>query len=149
MQLVTCNLQSVTLTTSYTYIVVRTVCITDKFVTAVRQNQRLYKNKIYVDIILIGISLFIVSSSLIHQYIMDKLSAEEISEFREIFNLVDKDGGGEITKAELGELLDTLGDFYNNNGDRMDDDDDDDDDDGCYDDDDNDTVLVMIMILYC
>ena len=56
---------------------------------------------------------------------MDKLSAEEISEFREIFNLVDKDGGGEITKAELGELLDTLGDFYNNNGDRMDDDDDD------------------------
>ena len=53
---------------------------------------------------------------------MDKLSAEEISEFREIFNLVDKDGGGEITKAELGELLDTLGDFYNSNSDRMDDD---------------------------
>jgi len=82
---------------------------------------------------------------------MDKLSAEEISEFREIFNLVDKDGGGEITKAELGELLDTLGDFYNYNGDRMDDDDDDgggyddddDDDGGGYDDDD-----MMIMILY-
>jgi len=42
---------------------------------------------------------------------MDKLSAEEISEFREIFNLVDKDGGGEITKADLGELLDTLGEW--------------------------------------
>ena len=71
---------------------------------------------------------------------MDKLSPEEISEFREIFNLVDKDGGGEITKAELGELLDTLGDFYYNNGDRMDGDDNgggDDDDD--IDDDDNDT----------
>lgn len=56
---------------------------------------------------------------------MDKLSAEEISEFREIFNLVDKDGGGEITKAELGELLDTLGNyFYMHNGDRINDDDD-------------------------
>lgn len=50
---------------------------------------------------------------------MDKLSAEEISEFREIFNLVDKDGGGEITKAELGELLDTLGRWHGD--DQMDD----------------------------
>lgn len=40
---------------------------------------------------------------------MDKLSAEEISEFREIFNLVDKDGGGSITKVELADLMDTLG----------------------------------------
>jgi calmodulin len=40
---------------------------------------------------------------------MDKLSPEEIAEFREIFNLVDKDGGGSITKVELGELMDTLG----------------------------------------
>ena len=40
---------------------------------------------------------------------MDQLSEEEIAEFREIFNLVDKDGGGSITKEELGELLDTLG----------------------------------------
>lgn len=40
---------------------------------------------------------------------MDRLSAEEIAEFREIFNLVDKDGGGTINKAELGELMDTLG----------------------------------------
>lgn len=37
------------------------------------------------------------------------LTPEEISEFREIFNLVDKDGGGTITKDELGELMDTLG----------------------------------------
>jgi calmodulin len=40
---------------------------------------------------------------------MDQLSEEEINEFREIFNLVDKDGGGSISKAELSDLLDTLG----------------------------------------
>jgi len=40
---------------------------------------------------------------------MDQLSEEEINEFREIFNLVDKDGGGSISKVELAELLDTLG----------------------------------------
>lgn len=40
---------------------------------------------------------------------MDRLSAEEISEFREIFNLVDRDGGGSITKVELQELMETLG----------------------------------------
>lgn len=32
---------------------------------------------------------------------MDKLTVEEIAEFREIFNLVDKDGGGSITKVPL------------------------------------------------
>jgi len=37
------------------------------------------------------------------------LPAEELAEFQEIFNLVDKDGGGSITKEELGELMDTLG----------------------------------------
>ena len=40
---------------------------------------------------------------------MDRLSPEEISEFREIFSLVDKDGGGTISKVELGELMETLG----------------------------------------
>ena len=40
---------------------------------------------------------------------MDQLSPEEIAEFRAIFNLVDKDGGGSITKVELAELMDTLG----------------------------------------
>ena len=40
---------------------------------------------------------------------MELLTEEEISEFREIFNLVDKDGGGSITGEELGELMDTLG----------------------------------------
>ncbi len=40
---------------------------------------------------------------------MDKLTPEEIAEFREIFNLVDKDGGGSITKVELADLMDTLG----------------------------------------
>mmetsp|Transcript_10595 Transcript_10595/g.18696 ORF Transcript_10595/g.18696 Transcript_10595/m.18696 type:complete len:152 (-) Transcript_10595:80-535(-) len=37
------------------------------------------------------------------------LSEEELAEFKEIFNLVDRDGGGTITKEELGELMDTLG----------------------------------------
>mmetsp|Transcript_11797 Transcript_11797/g.15404 ORF Transcript_11797/g.15404 Transcript_11797/m.15404 type:complete len:159 (+) Transcript_11797:195-671(+) len=37
------------------------------------------------------------------------LSEEELQEFREIFNLVDRDGGGSITKEELGDLMDTLG----------------------------------------
>lgn len=40
---------------------------------------------------------------------MDRLSPEEIGEFREIFSLVDKDGGGSISKVELAELMDTLG----------------------------------------
>ena len=39
----------------------------------------------------------------------DKLTPAELAEFREIFNLVDKDGGGTISKTELGELMDTLG----------------------------------------
>ena len=37
------------------------------------------------------------------------LTDSELAEFREIFNLVDRDGGGTITKEELGELMDTLG----------------------------------------
>ncbi|KAJ8603847.1 hypothetical protein CTAYLR_000292 [Chrysophaeum taylorii] len=37
------------------------------------------------------------------------MSESELVEFREIFNLVDRDGGGTITKEELGELMDTLG----------------------------------------
>lgn len=40
---------------------------------------------------------------------MERLTPEEIAEFREIFNLVDRDGGGTITKVELAELMDTLG----------------------------------------
>ncbi len=40
---------------------------------------------------------------------MDKLSAEEIQEFRDIFNLADRAGQGSIDKAQLGELLETLG----------------------------------------
>ena len=40
----------------------------------------------------------------------DRLTPEELAEFREIFNLVDKDGGGTISKEEeLGELMETLG----------------------------------------
>ncbi len=36
------------------------------------------------------------------------LTKEEEAEFREIFNLVDHDGGGTISKAELGSLMHTL-----------------------------------------
>ncbi len=38
-----------------------------------------------------------------------KLTAEEEKEFREIFNLVDKDKGGSISKKELSQLMQTLG----------------------------------------
>jgi calmodulin len=38
-----------------------------------------------------------------------KVSEAEISEFREIFNLVDRNGSGSITKQELSDLLETLG----------------------------------------
>jgi len=37
------------------------------------------------------------------------LRNQTLSEFREIFNLVDKDGSGSITKLELSELMETLG----------------------------------------
>ena len=36
------------------------------------------------------------------------LSKEEEIEFREIFNLVDRDKGGSISKKELKQLMDTL-----------------------------------------
>lgn len=38
-----------------------------------------------------------------------KLTPGEIAELREIFNLVDKDGGGSISKQELADLMGTLG----------------------------------------
>ena len=34
-----------------------------------------------------------------------QMSAEELAEFREIFDLVDKDKGGSISREELGELM--------------------------------------------
>jgi hypothetical protein len=37
------------------------------------------------------------------------LTAEELAEFREIFNLVDLDKGGTISKDELKQLMNTLG----------------------------------------
>jgi calmodulin len=40
---------------------------------------------------------------------MEKLTAEEISEFKDIFNLVDRAGRGFIDKEQLSELMDTLG----------------------------------------
>ena len=41
--------------------------------------------------------------------VVTKMSKEELAEFREIFDLVDKDKGGSISRDELGELMDTLG----------------------------------------
>ena len=40
---------------------------------------------------------------------MDLLTPEEIQGYKEIFDLVDTDRGGSIEKAELSELMDTLG----------------------------------------
>jgi calmodulin len=39
----------------------------------------------------------------------DGLSEEELAEFKEIFNLVDRDKGGTISKQELKQLMNTLG----------------------------------------
>lgn len=39
----------------------------------------------------------------------EDLSEDELAEYREIFNLVDRDGGGSISNSELGDLMDTLG----------------------------------------
>lgn len=43
------------------------------------------------------------------QSVVASLSDSELAEFREIFDLVDRDGGGTISKRELASLLDTLG----------------------------------------
>lgn len=40
---------------------------------------------------------------------MTNLSETEVRELREIFNLVDKDGGGSISNEELKDLMDTVG----------------------------------------
>ncbi len=37
-----------------------------------------------------------------------QITPEQEREFREIFNLVDRDGGGSITRAELQDLMATL-----------------------------------------
>jgi len=41
--------------------------------------------------------------------IQHKLTEEELAEFKEIFDLVDEDGGGTIDKSELKRLMETLG----------------------------------------
>lgn len=35
----------------------------------------------------------------------DNLSADQIAEFKEVFSLFDKDGGGTITTEELGDAM--------------------------------------------
>jgi calmodulin len=42
-------------------------------------------------------------------HIQHHLSPEELTEFKEIFDLVDTDGGGTISKDELRTLMETLG----------------------------------------
>ena len=39
-------------------------------------------------------------------------SLSEVCEYREIFQLVDLDGGGSIDGEELGELMDLLGELF-------------------------------------
>ncbi|CAM9789759.1 unnamed protein product [Ascophyllum nodosum] len=39
----------------------------------------------------------------------EEISSQELAEFREIFDLVDRDGGGTVTKEELGQLMGTIG----------------------------------------
>ena len=43
------------------------------------------------------------------QVVMKDLSKEEVAELREIFNLVDEDRGGSISKEELQHLMATVG----------------------------------------
>lgn len=38
-----------------------------------------------------------------------RLTEQELREFKEIFDLVDRDGGGTISRDELQNLMDTLG----------------------------------------
>lgn len=49
--------------------------------------------------------LFVLCKYFLLALKMENLSQEEIAEFREIFCLVDRDGGGTISKEELGELM--------------------------------------------
>ncbi|KAL3474600.1 hypothetical protein BJX99DRAFT_231295 [Aspergillus californicus] len=39
----------------------------------------------------------------------ESLTKEQIAEFKEVFNLFDKDGTGDITASELGEVMHSLG----------------------------------------
>ena len=40
---------------------------------------------------------------------VDLLSEQQLEEFREVFNLFDKDGGGTISASELGTVMRSLG----------------------------------------
>ena len=55
-------------------------------------------------IIIIKIFVFIYRMSLI-----DKLSKEQIADFREAFSLFDHDENGSISHVELGQVLNALG----------------------------------------
>ncbi|XP_023333074.1 neo-calmodulin [Eurytemora carolleeae] len=41
--------------------------------------------------------------------IMDGMSQDKLDEFKEIFSFFDRDGGGDITSAELGQVMRTFG----------------------------------------
>uniref|UniRef100_A0A7S2PNU8 Calmodulin n=1 Tax=Leptocylindrus danicus TaxID=163516 RepID=A0A7S2PNU8_9STRA len=56
-------------------------------------------------------TLHLLLNPVLKDYCEDRLTEEQIAEFREAFNLFDKDGNGAITTKELGEVMNSLDQF--------------------------------------